>query len=197
MTPSLRAASLLAVLAWSGCAGRRAPPPGVTPTWTPPPGAVPVALLSDTVQRRWDVYVNDQFVCSTPCKRHLDPAQAVILHEHGQEAGEEMRVPNLFPAAREGPVALHVSPSNDGLWNAGYTFAGIGIFPAILGVVVTPFACAYTFGHGDPPWACYGLAGATSAALALYGIGVGLHVAGAPRPAVDTARQYLAGGGAY
>jgi hypothetical protein len=194
MRLSLRAAAVLALLAGSGCVPRRAPPPEMTPAWTPPPGAVPVALLSDTVRRRWDVYVNDQFVCSTPCKRSLDPAQPVILHEHGQELGDELRVPNLFPAAREGPVALHLTTPNDGLRSTASVVTVIGVIPGLLGGLVTPFACAFTLSRGENPSACYALATVTAAGLGLYGIGVGLYVVGSPKPAVTTTRQYLAGG---
>jgi hypothetical protein len=194
MTPSPRAVAVLAVLAWSGCVAHRPPPPPVTPTWTPPPGAVPVALLSDSVLRRWDVYVNDQFVCSTPCRRLLDPAQPVVLHEHGQEHGDELRVPNLFPAAREGPVALHVSPANDALRTAGSIPSIIGVIPGLLGTLMTPIICAYTLSKGESPDLCYVMSGVTAGGLAVYGIGVGIYVIGSPKPAVTTTRQYLTGG---
>jgi hypothetical protein len=194
MTTSLRAAAVLAVLAGSGCLVQR-PLPAATPTWTPPPGAVPVALLSDGAQQRWDVYANDQFLCSTPCKRRLDPARPLLLHPHGQEWGLDLHVPDLFPAAREGPVALHVTRANEALEAAGNVPTIAGAIPAILCGILTPLVCAYTLSQ-DPRY-CYAFAAITAAGVGLTGIGVGLNAAGHPRPVVIPAREYLAGGGAY
>jgi len=58
-----------------------------------PPGTVRTDLLSGQAERRWDVYYDDQVVCTTPCSRWLDPFRPLTLRTRDNGF---MRSPDLI-----------------------------------------------------------------------------------------------------
>src|SRR5688500_16971034 len=78
-----------------------APPlPGAEEQSTPepPPGTVSVDVVSDNKAQDWDVYVEDQVVCTTPCSRWFNAGEWLTLQSRN---GDFLDVPGLGAEAAE------------------------------------------------------------------------------------------------
>lgn len=140
------------VLAAPGCVVYRsaAPLPATPgeegrPVEPVPPGTVRVDLVSASADRRWDVYYDDQVICTTPCTRWLDPTRPVALRTRDDGWGGKpdlLRLPNLGPAARGGgAVSLVATPTRRGRLATGITFTSLGGMAAITGITLAAVGC--------------------------------------------------------
>jgi hypothetical protein len=151
-----------------------------------------VELVSAHANSRWDVYVDDEVICSTPCTRFLDPGRPIFMRtrDHGLGAApDELAVANLFPAASEGGVQLQARPTMKVEWLTGTTFVSLGGMTMLTGVTLAGVGCSDTNRRGE-------LCGP-----GLISLGVGsLVTAGAiwlildsmPKAVVEPLRKYVA-----
>jgi hypothetical protein len=114
-----------------------------------PPGTVKVDFLSSNPASRWDVYSDDQVICTTPCARFVQPAHPVMLRAREENFGvgaDKIEVPNLLdPSAPH--LQLQAHPTARGQWVAGMTFMSLTGMAVVAGLVLTPLGCA-TDQHG-------------------------------------------------
>lgn len=114
-----------------------------------PPGTVRVDLLSAHANARWDVYYDDQVICTTPCSRWLDPARPLLLRAREEWYGppDKIRIPDLATASASGSVQLHAHPTSRGQLATGITFTAFGGMAAVTGIALTAVGCSGgTFG---------------------------------------------------
>jgi hypothetical protein len=109
-----------------------------------PPGTVKVDFISANPASRWDVYSDDQVICTTPCARFVQPAHPVMLRGREESFGmgaDKIEVPNLLePSAPH--LTLQAHPTARGQFATGITFmtfTGMGI---LTGAALTPLGFA-------------------------------------------------------
>jgi hypothetical protein len=109
-----------------------------------PPGTVKVDFLSSNPASRWDVYSDDQVICTTPCARFVQPAHPVMLRAREENLGvgaDKIEVPNLLDAS--GPhLQLEAHPTARGQWVTGLTFITFTSMGVITGITLTPLGFA-------------------------------------------------------
>jgi hypothetical protein len=122
------------------------PPPGyVAPPPPPPPPpapgpAVPAptrARFVSTGPEQWDVLVDNQPVCSTPCSGPLFPEQFVVLQS-------QQRNPALLEVGHLPPGDLLVSgkPLQEGLYAGGIVTTTLGGMALVVGITLTAVGLA-------------------------------------------------------
>lgn len=107
-----------------------------------PPGTVKVDVVSASANGRWDVYIDDQVVCTTPCSRWIDPSRPVLLRarEDGfMRAPDKIRLSNL--GAPAGAVQLQAHSTSTGQLTTGITFTTFGGLAVITGITLTSVGC--------------------------------------------------------
>lgn len=112
-----------------------------------PPGTVKVDLLSANANNRWDVYVDDEVVCTTPCTRWLDPDRPLLLRTRA-DAPDKIRLSNLRPHGDEGPLQLQAHGVSQGEFLTGLTFTAIGGMAVITGITLSSLGCLADQGDG-------------------------------------------------
>jgi hypothetical protein len=109
-----------------------------------PPGTVKVDFLSSNPASRWDVYSDDQVICTTPCARFVQPAHPVMLRAREENFGvgaDKIEVPNLLAAS--GPhLQLEAHPTARGQWVTGMTFIAFTGMGTVAGIALTSVGCA-------------------------------------------------------
>lgn len=112
-----------------------------------PPGTVKVDLVSANPSDRWDVYYDDEVICSTPCSHWLHPSRPLMLRSRSPGMGGQQRieVQDLEPWAGAGSVQVQARGTSNGKFATGVTFAALGGMAAISGLVLAPIGC----GGGD------------------------------------------------
>jgi hypothetical protein len=109
-----------------------------------PPGTVKVDFLSANPASRWDVYSDDQVICTTPCARFVQPAHPVMLRSREENFGvgaDKIEMPNLLDAS--GPhLQLEAHPTARGQWVTGLTFMTFTGMGVITGITLTPLGYA-------------------------------------------------------
>ena len=114
-----------------------------------PAGTVRVDLVSANANSRWDVYYDDQVICTTPCTRYLDPARPIFLRtrEDGPAGPDKIRVLDLLEAAGDGAVQVHAHPTSYGKLATGITFTTFGGMAVVTGISLAAVGCSGgTFG---------------------------------------------------
>jgi hypothetical protein len=109
-----------------------------------PPGTVKVDLVSANPSHRWDVYYDDEVICSTPCSRWLDPGRPLLLR--ARDAGlmrgsERIRVTDLEPYAASGALQVQAHGTANGKLATGITFTTFGGMALLTGLALTPIGC--------------------------------------------------------
>jgi hypothetical protein len=119
-----------------------------------PPGAVKVDFVSGDPASRWDVYADDQVICTTPCARWVDPHRPVMLRtrESGfMSASDRVQVPNLLGYPGQQHLQLHAEGTSNGKLVTGITFTTFSGMAAISGIALTAIGCS-----GDRSGMCTG-----------------------------------------
>jgi hypothetical protein len=110
-----------------------------------PPGMVKTAFVSANANARWDVYIDDQVACTTPCSKWVDPGRPVLLRarEDGFVMGPDKIQLNNLAADRPAAGALQLSahPTARGELVTGLTFTSLGGLAALSGVALTAVGC--------------------------------------------------------
>lgn len=135
--------------------------PGQTPPapQQPPPGSSHATFISTTAMG-WDVTLDDQLVCATPCSVWVPPLHFVALHSH--EADPVRLDVGYMPA---GDVLVRAKPLSSGAYAAGITFATFSSMGLVTGVTLTAVGCATNNNGMCEGGIITGVAGA----LGLYG----------------------------
>jgi hypothetical protein len=110
-----------------------------------PPGTVKVDLVSANASNRWDVYYDDEVICSTPCSRWLDPARPLLFR--AREGGgfgrgaERVTVPDLERHAASGALQIQAHGTANGKLVTGITFTSLGGMALFTGVALATIGC--------------------------------------------------------
>jgi hypothetical protein len=117
-----------------------------------PPGTVKVDFVSANPASRWDVYADDEVICSTPCARWVSPNRPIMLRT--REAGflspsDKVQVDNLLGAP--GPhLQLQAHGTANGELVTGITFTTFSGMAVISGISLTGIGCS----SSDRPGMC-------------------------------------------
>lgn len=147
-----------------------------------PPGALRVEIASGRADQRWDVYVDDEVVCSTPCTRWLDPARPLSLRARaGRGLPPDLLHISDLGAAADGASALRVRahPTRLGRLATGITVTSLGGMAALTGITLAAVGCTSDEHRGM----C--TAGAVAGALGAFGVGGGVKLILDARPRAD------------
>ena len=109
-----------------------------------PPGTVKVDFVSGNPSSRWDVYSDDQVICTTPCARWVNAERPVMLRARDEAfmaAPDRVQVTNLLAYSNEGHLQLEAHPTARGELAAGITFTTFSGLAAITGVALTSIGC--------------------------------------------------------
>jgi hypothetical protein len=137
-----------------------------------PPGAVKVSFVSGNPASRWDVYADDQVICTTPCARWVDPTRPIMLRtrEGGSflSASDRVQVPNLLGQSSQ-HLQLNAHGTANGELVTGITFTTFSGMAVITGITLTALGC----GSSEHSGFCTGglislAAGAAALAGSLY-----------------------------
>jgi hypothetical protein len=111
-----------------------------------PPGTVKVDFVSSNPAARWDVYNDDQVICTTPCARFVHPAHPVMMRarDEGSMFGgnaDKVEVANLldFPDPH---LQLQAHPTARGQWATGVVFMTFSGMAVLSGVALTAVGCS-------------------------------------------------------
>lgn len=120
-----------------------------------PAGTIKVDLISSNASARWDVYYDDEVVCTTPCSKWLDPAHPLLFRTRDEgfygRGADKVRVPDLMPFASTGMVQVAAHPTSQGKLATGIVFTTFGGMAVITGAALTGVGCG-----GDSSGMCTG-----------------------------------------
>jgi hypothetical protein len=108
----------------------RTEPPG-------PPGSIKVGFQSGDPDARWDVYIDDEASCTTPCDRWVDPSRPLTLRSRLHES---LTVRSLDAA--KGPLQVTAHPTARGELVTGITFTALGGIAVLTGTTLTAIGCS-------------------------------------------------------
>src|SRR5205807_260095 len=97
-----------------------------------PPGTVKVDFVSEGSSTQWDVYVNDQATCTTPCSRFVDPARPLAMRTHTDGDIQRVEVKHVLQGV--GPVQIAALPRRNGEFVTGLAFTAFGGMGVISGI---------------------------------------------------------------
>lgn len=179
--------SLIALLALRGVASAQ---PGAEPEPQPeiqqqqPQAVAPTrATFVSTGEEKWDVWIDQQPACATPCSLGVMPLQFIVLRTQEREP---IRLDvGYLPA---GDLMVTAKPMSSGLYAGGIvmtTFAGMGL---ATGITLTAVGCAT-----DHSTMCKaGIITAVPSAIGLY-VGIYWMRKALPKVSVGAATPYVAG----
>ena len=126
------------------------PPPAAPPELAPypPPAASPMppeplppgatrAMFVSTGEMRWDVRIDGNAVCTTPCAVVVAPMHFVTLHSQDR-APAHLAVGYLAP----GDVLVQAQPRAEGAFAAGVTFTSLTGLGLATGITLTAVGCS-------------------------------------------------------
>jgi hypothetical protein len=112
-----------------------------------PPGTVKTDFVSASANGRWDVYIDDQVVCTTPCSKFVDPNRPILLRARDDGlpgmGPDKIQLQGLGDAA--GSVQLQAHPTSRGELVSGITFTGFGGMSVIAGIALMGVGCGDGF----------------------------------------------------
>jgi len=180
--------ALLAALIPSIASAQPSAEPAMQPMEQPPAAQPQMqvatrATFVSTSEDRWDVWIDKQPACATPCSLALAPMQFVVLRT--QEANPIRLDVGYMP---QGDVTVSAKPLSSGMYAGGIvmtSFAGMGL---ATGITLTAVGCST-----DRDGMCTaGLITGVASAVGLYG-GIYLMRRALPRASIGRAQPYVAG----
>jgi len=175
----------LLVLVAAPAAALAQPAPDAAPAAQPPPMMMSAtrATFVSTSEEQWDVYLDRQPVCSTPCTVGVLPVQFVALRT--QENNPIRLDVGHMP---EGDLMVSAKPLSNGLYATGMTFTTLTGMGVVTGITLTAVGCST-----DHPTMCHaGIITVVAGGLGLYG-SIYLMRKALPRASIGPARPYVAG----
>lgn len=159
-------------------------PPPMQPPRQPTPGATRATFVSGG-EARWDVRIDNNAVCTTPCSMLIDPMHFISLSSQDR-GGARLSVGYLPP----GDVLVQAKPRAEGAFAAGVTFTALSGMGLVTGITLT----AVGYGTDRSTMARAGLITGGASAVALY-LSIDLIVRSMPRVYVGPvqAQPYAAG----
>ncbi len=115
-----------------------------------PPGTVKVDFISGNPTARWDVYADDQVICTTPCARFVHPARPLLLRARDDgwmTVPDKVQVPSLLDTGAGAHLQLRAQPTARGELAAGITFTAFSGMAVLTGVTLGSVGCLA--GHSD------------------------------------------------
>jgi hypothetical protein len=109
-----------------------------------PPGTVKVDFVSGNASSRWDVYADDQVICTTPCARFVHPARPLLLRTRDDgwmAAPDKVQVANLLDAGAGAHLQLRAQPTARGELMAGITFTAFSGMAVLTGAALGSIGC--------------------------------------------------------
>jgi hypothetical protein len=103
-----------------------------------PPGTVKVDFESANASTRWDVYVDDQATCTTPCSRWVDPTHPLVMRARDQ--ADKVRIADIDP--RQGPLQIDAEPEDRGNFTVGLVFTSLGGLGVVTGISLLGVGCS-------------------------------------------------------
>lgn len=175
-----------------------APPPypEPAPQAYPPPAQPPAqpqgyqpqsnsthATFMSTGETRWDVRVDGNAVCTTPCSLYIEPLRYVTMHS--QDPAPEKLKAGYLP---NGAVLVRAEPRAKGAFAAGVTFTTFSGMGVATGITLTAVGCST-----DRGTMCNaGLITGVASAVGLY-LSIGLIRSALPRLKIDRTQPYATG----
>jgi len=122
-----------------------------------PPGTVKTDFVSASANGRWDVYIDDQVACTTPCTKFVDPNRPVLLRSRDDGmmfmGPDKIQLSSLGDnAAAGGALQLQAYPTSRGELVTGITLTSFGGMGVISGIGLMGVGC----GDGLSNGMCYG-----------------------------------------
>jgi hypothetical protein len=139
-------------------------------------GTVRVDFVSASASTRWDVYVDDDAACTTPCARWVDPERPLAMR--ARDLPDKVQVGRID--ADRGPLQIAATPRSNGKFITGLTFTALGGMATISGISLTAIGCSSDERQG---MCTAGLISLGAGALVTVG-SVWLILASAPRASV-------------
>jgi hypothetical protein len=108
-----------------------------------PVGTMKVDFLAGTADRTWEVIVDDNFICSTPCTSWVRPESPLMMRAfRGKDVkGGTVEFPDLRAYAGES-LEIRAHPRSNGKLVTGMTFTALGGVALTTGVVLTAAGCS-------------------------------------------------------
>jgi hypothetical protein len=95
-----------------------------------PPGSVKVDFVSASATTRWDIYVDDQATCTTPCSRWVDPTRPLVLR--ARDLPDRLQLRDV--TRDSGPLQVSAAPKSMGPWVTGIVFTAFGGMGVVTGI---------------------------------------------------------------
>jgi len=102
----------------------------------PPPGATRATFIS-AGEARWDVRIDSEAVCTTPCSLVIDPLRFITLYSQDR-APTRLAVGYLPP----GDLIVQAKPRAEGAFATGVTFTTLSGMGLATGITLTAVGCA-------------------------------------------------------
>lgn len=134
-----------------------------------PPGSLRVDFVSYDGDSRWDVYVDDEATCTTPCTEWVEPQRPIVMQTRGGMFGakpDKLRIGRLDDY--DGPLQVSAKKTSIGMLVTGMTFTALGGISTLVGVVLTSVGCS----QDDMDGMC--TAGIVSGAVGLAVVATGI-----------------------
>jgi len=97
-----------------------------------------------TTEKRWDVRIDQNAVCTTPCSLYVEPGRFVTMHSHDPHP-QKLRVGYIPP----GDFVVNAKPRSDGAFATAVTFTSLSGAAVITGITLTAVGC-----NTDNPTMC-------------------------------------------
>lgn len=110
--------------------------PGRTPE-EGPVGTSRADFVSASAESRWDVFIDDQVACTTPCTKWINPSRPVELRTREEKgflfkSTDKVQLDDVAEAAR-GPVRVRAHESSTGKFLAAMYVGGTGVLLGMMG----------------------------------------------------------------
>ncbi|HEY0478334.1 MAG TPA: hypothetical protein VGD37_12505 [Kofleriaceae bacterium] len=144
----MRTSMAVIVFGWLAAPARAQPAPSPEPYPQEPPGEAAIqpealppgatrAMFVSTGEIRWDVRIDNNAVCTTPCALVVAPMHFVSLHSQDR-APAHLAVGYLAP----GDVLVQAQPRAEGAFAAGVTFTTLSGLGLATGITLTAVGCS-------------------------------------------------------
>ena len=141
------------------------------------------ATFMSTGETRWDVRVDGNAVCTTPCSLYIEPLRYVTMHS--QDHAPQKLQAGYLP---QGDVLVRAQPKAQGAFAAGVTFTALTGMGLVTGITLTAVGCS-TERDG---MCTAGLITGAASAVGLY-LSIGLIRGAMPRLKIDRTQPYATG----
>lgn len=101
----------------------------------PQPGGARATFMS-TTEKRWDVRIDQNAACTTPCALYIEPGRFVTLHS--QDPHPQKLSIGYLPA---GDLMVQARPRADGAFATAVTFTSLGGAAVVTGITLAAVGC--------------------------------------------------------